>query len=190
MMYQRTWNNEISDNQKANGVTHIKKFCASSDHHYKGANVINTVRVGVTDSVALGIPCNIVLYYDPKIYCPKFLRNRQKGPRKWGLKLYSVWNFILLPTWCWSIFFHMSLWTEDMNAEVRDTPVFSIYANAKYIFKIVRKTKLLPLACLVSMHMPRRRSRPIFFTIMYSATENHKKLVFFHIYNTMTKGVI
>ena len=153
MMYQRTWKNEISDNQKANGVTHIKKFCASSDHHYKGANVINTVRVGVTDSVALGIPCNIVLYYDPKIYCPKFLRNRQKGPRKWGLKLYSVWNFILLPTWCWPIFF---IWASEPKVWTLKcvTLPFSPYmhANTKYVFKIGRKTKLLPLACLVSMH--------------------------------------
>ena len=44
---------------------HIKKFCASSDHHYKHANVINMVRVGVTDAFALGIHY-IVLYYDPR----------------------------------------------------------------------------------------------------------------------------
>ena len=47
-------------------TAHIKKFCASSDHHYKRANVINMVQVGVTDAFALGIPY-IVLYYDPKI---------------------------------------------------------------------------------------------------------------------------
>ena len=46
-------------------TAHIKKFCASSDHHYKRANVINMVQVGVTDAFALGIPY-IVLYYDPR----------------------------------------------------------------------------------------------------------------------------
>ena len=44
---------------------HIKKFCASSDHHYKHANVINMVRVGVTDAFALGIHYICLLYTSP-----------------------------------------------------------------------------------------------------------------------------
>ena len=49
-------------------------------------------------------------------------------------------------------FFLASRCTRDINAEKRDTPDFSIYANIKFLRKIGRETKLLLLVCLVLVH--------------------------------------
>ena len=125
-------------------LKHIKKFSTTSDcsilvcyHDIKCCvSRCEQAWLGVIDTSVLGSLHRVNYINNGDFQCYKFRRNRQKGPRIWGYKSYSMWNSTYLPTQCCAVNFHTSFWTRDMNTEVWDPPTFPIYANIKYICKI------------------------------------------------------